>query len=76
MKKHNFDDLAVMSDDNLHNLFMRTRSDLRRSQREKRDSFDHEINLCYIQRELDIRESRRVATQTYVTKNQKRSASA
>jgi hypothetical protein len=55
---YNIDQLAVMPDDKLQTLYMKARGELNKMRRLKRDSFDVEINLCYFQRELKIREDR------------------
>ena len=50
--------LSKMSDDDLKKVFIETRSFVNRGKRQKRNVRDREIDLCYIQRELQLRKMR------------------
>ena len=60
---NNIDDLAVMAEDKLTSLFLKTRSDIKRARRrnDKEAAADGELDLCYIQREIEIRHERKKA---------------
>jgi len=68
---NNIDELAVMAEDKLTGLFLRTRSDIKRARRrnDKKAVADYEIDLCYIQREIEIRHERKKAHAQYTSVN-------
>lgn len=57
MKKFTFDDLAIMNDDDLLRLESATKSQIGR-QRKSGNSVPGEVDLCYIGREIEIRQKR------------------
>jgi hypothetical protein len=50
--------LAKMSDDDLRKLFLEFRSLVNRGRRQRKDVRSKEIDLCYIQREIQNRRAR------------------
>lgn len=74
-KKNNFyshdlqltiDSLAYTSDDDLRNLHDSLRKERDMTVREGFDSTNVETSICYVQRELSVREVRRAAHMNYV----------
>jgi hypothetical protein len=57
MKRFSFDDLAIMPDDDLLRLESSIKSQIGRLKRAG-GSGNHEVDLCYVQREVDIRRAR------------------
>tara|TARA_B100000073_G_C23545799_1_gene498056 strand:- start:161 stop:403 length:243 start_codon:yes stop_codon:yes gene_type:complete len=67
MKKHNIDSLAIMEESELRSLFFSVKSIIDRK-RDRRQPVDRlEEDLCYIQRELEIRRNRVKAHKEYVS---------
>ena len=57
MKRFSFDDLAIMADDDLLRLESSIKSQIGRLKRAG-GSGGNEVDLCYVQREVDIRRGR------------------
>lgn len=51
----NEDDISLLSNNELKKLFLITRSKVYKAKRSKKNSTQHEIDLCYIQREIQNR---------------------
>ena len=77
-KKNNFyshdlyltiDSLAYTPDEELRNLHDSLRKERDMTVREGFDSHDVETSICYVQRELSVRESRRAAHVAYIKAN-------
>jgi hypothetical protein len=54
----NEDDISLLSNNELKKLFLDTRSKVNKAKRSKKNSTQHEIDLCYIQREIQNRNIR------------------
>ena len=74
---NNIDELAVMPEDKLTSLFLKTRSDIKRARRrnDKNTVADCELDLCYIQRELEIRHERKRAHSQFLAANPRKFSS-
>lgn len=59
-RKFNIDDIAEMSDDELSVKLRNTRTFIARNEGQEQNP-DAEIDLCYFQREVEIRQNRRKA---------------
>ena len=77
-KKNNFyrhdlyltvDSLAYAPDEELRNLHDSLRKERDMTVREGFDSHDVETSICYVQREISVRESRRIAHVAYIKAN-------
>ena len=51
----NEDNLSILTDDQLRKLFLRTRSSLYSARRNRKSTRNIEIDMCYIQREMQLR---------------------
>ena len=68
MRKFNSDRIAVMSDEELHSHASKIKNLL--SYKNKRDSKENlEIEFCYLQREIFIREKRRKSHEKFLKDN-------
>lgn len=60
------DSLAIMDDEELNNTAKYLHKGLSKI-RDKRKSFELQVDLCYVQREQHIRKARREAHETYMS---------
>jgi len=65
MKKLNTDKIATMTDDDLNSHFFKIKN-LLSYKNHSRNKRDLEIELCYLQREVRVRENRRKAHDVYL----------
>ena len=85
MRKNRMEDLAVMPDDEFFSLLYKTKRSVSNAQR-KLDRTHHkddksylddlEVELCYIQREAEVREKRREMHTEYLSSLRKKFAVA
>lgn len=61
-----FDQLAWMSDDDLVSLMMNMEKDREAISTRGRNTHGIEVEICYVQREMDVRNSRRAAHQAWL----------
>ena len=55
VENFNEDDIALLNNHELKKLFLEVRSKVYKAKRNRRNSTQHEIDLCYIQREIQNR---------------------
>lgn len=67
-----FDDIAVMSDDELFGRVRSARNQINRLRSDRVSTHDLEVDLCYLIREVEIRDARRVAYQKRVETTRRR----
>jgi len=64
--RHDFDELAVMDDESLSELGRSLKYSVHRAGSHGLNSTPWEVELCYVQRESQVRSARREAHQRYV----------
>ena len=64
--RHSFDELAVMDDESLSELGRSLNDSVHRAGSHGLNSTPWEVELCYVQRESQVRSARREAHQRYV----------
>jgi len=57
MRELSNDELSKLSNDELRNLFLKVRSVINKSKKQKRECVREEIYFCYISREMSNRQS-------------------
>lgn len=67
-----FDDIAVLSDDELFGRVRSARNQINRLRSDRVSTHDLEVDLCYLIREVEIRDARRVAYQKRVESTRRR----
>ena len=67
-----FDDIAVMSDDELFGRVRSARNQINRLRSDRASTYNLEVDLCYLIREVEIRDARRVAYQKRVEATRRR----
>jgi len=65
----NMDALGFFDDESLERLHNHLQSDRERASRYTEDLLPWEVEICYVQREMKIRTSRRIAHEKYVRNN-------
>jgi hypothetical protein len=66
MKRFKSDDLAYMHDDELYSLLRNIREAIFNMRRKRNQTSDAEIELCYIQREVEKRSLRKSAHKKFL----------
>ena len=72
MRKHTIDHLATMDENELRSLFFSIKSMIDRKRSRRNNVGKLEIEMCYVQRELEIRRARHLAHKEYVASFQSR----
>lgn len=65
----NMDNLCFFDDDSLERLHGNLQTERERAARHTEDLTPWEVEICYVQREMRIRNSRRIAHEKYVRNN-------
>ena len=76
MNKHNMDKLATMDEYDLKSLFSSIKRMISRKRERKQGASNLEIEMCYVQRELEIRRSRSQAHKEFLHQRQAQKESA
>jgi hypothetical protein len=64
------DHLAVMDDESLHNLGRSLNDSINKVTRHGLNSYPWEVELCYVQQEMQLRSSRRAAHMAWLNNHQ------
>ena len=67
MRKHTIDHLAVMDEHELRSLFFSIKNIIDRKRSRRNNVGKLEIEMCYVQRELEIRRARHLSHKEYLT---------
>ena len=71
MKKHTIDKLALMDEHELRSLFFTVRNTISKKRERRQHVSNLEIEMCYVQRELEIRKRRVQAHREFLEEKNK-----